>query len=627
MLDLQHVISGRRNISYGRILRTLAWTMVLCLWSLPAWAEFGSTTPKNGKVTTWIQGKADLVQCLAIQSDGKVVAAGSSVNPSTSAPSFAIARYTSQGDLDTGFDNAGIPAGTIISPIGSQAYANAIAVQSDGKILVSGYAIVSGTYYFAMERFLGSNGALDNGFGSGGLVTTNVGQYCAATAMALQSDNKIILAGRVNSSGYHVVMARYNTDGSLDTTFGTGPGYTVAPQVTNTSYNTGLGVFINSNQKIVLVGYGSGSGGTGPILFCYSSDGRTLDTTFAGGKGDTLDASGEITSPLAAALQSDDKIVVCGYNSTSHFALARYQSNGLVDTTFGSGGYVDTPLVGSSQSWPNAVTVTAGNKIVAAGYYFNTTAAARDFAVARYLSTGALDNSFNGTGYVTTNFNGYANYNDSANAVAWQSDGKILAGGYTTNNSNNRQFALARYNADGSLDEAPTPTPTPTSSHTPTPTHTPTISPTMTHTPTISPTSTISPTFTDTPTITPTSTFTRTITMTSTRTRTPTRTTTLTITPYRIAEGEVISYPSPAMGKHVWFYYQAEPGEHDRIEIFNLLGEKCVELPEQTTAGGYQRMVWNIANVAPGIYIYRLIRVRTNGTTVSGWHKFIVVKQ
>ena len=190
----------------------------------------------------------------------------------------------------------------------------------------------------------------------------------------------------------------------------------------------------------------------------YNADGR-LDTTFDSDGKLTTDFFGSDNAATAVAVQSDGKIVVAGYawnqdTGTPDFALARYNADGRLDTTFDSDGKLTTDFFSLFGSFDiaTAVAVQSDGKIVAAGYaetFWFDSDLTSDFALARYNADGSLDTTFDSDGKLTTDFFGGGGRDDEAIAVAVQSDGKIVAAGYS---SPNADFALARYNADGSLD-------------------------------------------------------------------------------------------------------------------------------------------------------------------------------
>ena len=205
----------------------------------------------------------------------------------------------------------------------------------------------------------------------------------------------------------------------------------------------GMAVAIQSDGKIVVGGFA----GSDFAVVRYNPDG-TLDTGFG--------TNGIVITSISAGsdqandvvIQPDGKIVLAGTSSGS-FALVRYNSNGTLDSSFGSGGIV-TSTIGSGSATGTAMALQTDGKIVVAGYSY--AGSYRDFAVARYNSNGTLDTANFGSpnGWVVTSL---SSDHEMANAVAIQSDGRIIAGGYVKSGSN-EDFALIRYNTNGSLDTA-----------------------------------------------------------------------------------------------------------------------------------------------------------------------------
>jgi uncharacterized delta-60 repeat protein len=219
-----------------------------------------------------------------------------------------------------------------------------------------------------------------------------------------------------------------------------------------------LGTF---DQVRTLVGssYSFGADNLNPVCRVRTATGTTADsflgvipTPVAGGLDVCFGVGGKRTTAIgsgydfanAVAIQSDGKIITAGYyslnNSTYDFALARYNTNGSLDTSFDIDGKVTT-AIGSSNDFANAVAIQSDGKIVAAGSSGNGSNS--DFALARYNTNGSLDTSFDIGGILTT---AIGSRNDFAYAVAIQSDGKIVAAGYYSLNLSDNDFALARYN-------------------------------------------------------------------------------------------------------------------------------------------------------------------------------------
>ncbi len=430
-------VPNRNTSVYRTSYRRLLKAEVLCDRALMA-GDLDITFDGDGKVTTNFGGDYDQANCVAIQSDGKIVVAGSSWNGNSYV--FALTRYNSNGSLDTTFDGDG----TVTTDIGgSNDGANSVAIQSDGKIVVVGNSF-SGRMKFALARY-NPNGSLDTTLNGDGIVTTSIGRSSAyAYSVAIQSDGKIVVAGSSdNGNDSEFALTRYNSNGSLDTTFD-GDG-TVTTNIG--VYSDGArSVAIQSDGKIVVAGYSDNGNNQDFALARYNSNG-SLDTTFDGDGTVTTDIGGSNDAAISVAIQSDGKIVVAGDSlngSYYEFAMTRYNSDGGLDAMFDGDGKITTDI-GSSNDGAHSVAIQSDAKIVVAGFSYNENN--QDFALARYNSNGSLDTTFDGDGKVTTDI---GNSYDYARSIGIQSDGKIVVAGYSENGSN-QDFALARYN----VNEAP----------------------------------------------------------------------------------------------------------------------------------------------------------------------------
>ncbi len=421
----------------------------------------------NGKVTTAIGSADDGAKMVIIQPDSKVVAAGYSANGSRN--DFAVVRYNPDGTLDTSFNGTG----KVTTQIGVNAEAESVAIQSDSKLIAAGYSHNGSFAEFAVIRY-NADGTLDTSFNSTGIVTTDVGSgNDFGNSVAIQSDGKIVMGGSSRtSSRADFAVVRYNTDGTLDSSFN-GTGKVITSIGTIADYPSSIA--IQSDGKIVEAGYSSTEAGARFALVRYNTNG-TLDTSFNG--------NGMVVTPIGSAfassvaIQSDGKIVAAGTNvnqSFSSFAAARYNTNGSLDTSFNGNGTVITSVGFAADDAASSVAIQADGKIVTAGR--SATNPQTLFAVVRYNANGTLDSSFNGTGKVTTSINGGV---DSGNSVAIQSDGRLVVAGYST--IFNNEFALVRYFGEPCLTSTPTNTPT----NTPTVTATDTPTPTPANTPSIS---------------------------------------------------------------------------------------------------------------------------------------------
>jgi uncharacterized delta-60 repeat protein len=358
---------------------------------------------ENGLVATPL-GIGSGARALALQADGKLVAAGES--SSSGSPIMTLARYNTDGSLDPTFNTTGV----VTTP---QGQVTALAIQADGKLVAVGVHTIA--------RF-DTDGSLDLTFNTTGYVTPTV----INSAVAIQSDGKIVAAGS-NS------ITRYNPDGTLDSTFN-GSG------VVNTSFTFGPnGLAIQSDGKLVVAGGQDVGPGEVFILARYNSDG-SLDTTY-NGTGSVTTAINSLDEAKALVIQADGKVVASGgtyTGSREEFALVRYNTDGSLDTTFNSTGIVTTTISGECMAL--ALALQSNGKLVAAGWASHSYNSSRDFALARYNSDGSLDTTFNGSGKVTTAIGVDA----QAYAVIIQSDGKPVAAGEASNGMQTA-IVLARY--------------------------------------------------------------------------------------------------------------------------------------------------------------------------------------
>ena len=339
------------------------------------------------------------------------------------------------GSLDATFDTDGMLRTDIG---GALDQAQGVAIQSNGKIVAAGYAYTGSYNDFAVVRY-NTDGSLDTTFGTGGKVTTPIGVTDdQAEAVAIQSNGKIVVAGSsLNGSDYDFALARYNTDGSLDTTFD-GDGKLTTDF--SGAYDYAWAVAIQSNGRIVAAGSSTVGTDQNFALARYNTNG-SLDGTFDGDGKLTTDFGSLEEVAYGVAIQADGRIVAAGRSGngfSGDFALARYYTNGSLDTTFDTDGKVTTPFSGEDQA--RAVAIQPNGKIVTAG--LTDSGAGADFALARYYTNGSLDISFDGDGKVITPIAIY----DAAYAVAIQSDGKIVAAGGSAD-VDQYDFALARYNS------------------------------------------------------------------------------------------------------------------------------------------------------------------------------------
>jgi uncharacterized delta-60 repeat protein len=442
-----------RLTAHARAFFAIAVTLILLAGHELVWAAAGDLDPTfgtGGMVTSDLNHSTDIANAVAVEADGKLVVVGTSYKHNDfTGEDFVVTRYNTDGTLDNAF-GAGGRARTDFP--GLAAVPSSLVIQPDGKIVVAGGAFPLFTFLgdFRVVRY-NPNGSLDTSFGDGGIVTTRFPEGSYASAVALQPDGKIIAAGTFfvdfnpgESSNTDFALARYNPDGTLDATFGNGG-------LVSTDFfgqeDDAFSVLIQPDGKIVAVGSANNPANYYDFAAArYLSDGP-LDTTFGvAGKVNTDFGSRNFDRAQSAALQPDGRIVAAGFaisrnGSAQNFAVARYTSNGVLDTTFSRDGKMQIDFGSCCQS-AYKVLLQSDGKIITVGYA-NTESPDSDFLLARLNPRGSLDTTFGVGGKVRTSF---GDLNGGANGAALQSDGKIVAVGFQATFSNQwTNFALARY--------------------------------------------------------------------------------------------------------------------------------------------------------------------------------------
>ena len=285
---IRQCFSRLSSISLLYTLFAVVFSLLITVAAHPVAAAAGdldTSFDSDGKVTTEVGSTDDFARSVAIQSDGKIVAAGFSSNGSDW--DFALVRYNTDGSLDTSFDSDG----KVTTAIGSgDDHAVSVAIQSDGKIVAAGYSNGS-NWDFALVRY-NTDGSLDTNFDSDGKVTTAIGGGADyAVSVAIQSDGKIVAAGYSNGSNFDFALVRYNTDGSLDTSFDS-DGKVTTDFGSGSDY--GSSVTIQSDGKIVAAGGSSNGSNRDFALVRYNTDG-SLDTSF--------DSDGKVTTAIGSGTE------------------------------------------------------------------------------------------------------------------------------------------------------------------------------------------------------------------------------------------------------------------------------------------------------------------------------------
>ncbi len=407
-------------------------------------AVLDSTFGANGLLTSNF-GSDDFGYAIAIQSDGKIIAAGS-ITSGAGDRDFGLVRFMPDGSLDTSFGTSGMVTLDFGTSAGRAAdELRAIAIDSSGRIVVAGYTNRGTNNDFAMARF-NSNGSRDTSFGVNGRVVSNFVNNDQALAMAIRSDGKIILGGLINND---FGLARYNANGSIDTGFGAGG---IARTTMSSGLDAATCLAIQSDGKIVAGGYATGGAGFDFALARYSANGA-LDTTFDS-DGIVISDLGGSDQATALAVMPDGRIVLAG-RSDGDLAVARYTTAGPLDVSFASFGTARFDLGGANDS-ANAMILGADGSILLAGGA-GALDSSRNVTLMKLHSDGSADESFATGGILSTDF---AVDRDEAFGIALQTDGKILVCGSTTSNSATSgtfNFAIARYEIR--TNEAPTSAP------------------------------------------------------------------------------------------------------------------------------------------------------------------------
>ena len=369
----------------GASVRLLLWTGIfvalLAMAATSAGAAPGDLDPTfgggDGMVATDFGGE-ERARAVAVQSDGKIVVAGGDED-------FELARYTKDGTLDTGFGGDG----KVTTDFGDDdESARAVVVQPNGKVVAAGK---SGSL-FVLARY-NADGTPDTSFGGGdGVVTTDFPDTDtdAANALVLQPNGKLVAAGvawpDINSPR-RIALARYEDDGSLDTGFGEDEdGLVVTSFPPKSEGDVANALLRRPNGKLIAVGivhdYPNGIGKGNVGLVQYNADG-SLDTGFGGGDGMASERS--VTQATSAALAADGQIVVAG--GWENFLTDRFNSDGSVDTGY-DGMRAIFPGWHGTGRLALAVQVQSDGRVVAAGGINDDVTGVDDFAVARFDTEG-----------------------------------------------------------------------------------------------------------------------------------------------------------------------------------------------------------------------------------------------
>jgi uncharacterized delta-60 repeat protein len=437
-------------------------------------------------ITDVAAGRADTGFAVAhvdpTSSGSNIIVGGETEDIDTSERDFALVAYTSAGALDTGFDgDGGSGDGKVTTDFGSaDDFIQAVRV-SGSEILAAGGTDPAGDDRgdFALARYSASTGELDDTttpFGTGGKQTVSFssnpsgGNGDNATALTTDGTGKIVVAGFAGPGNGDFAVARLDgSTGAPDNTFDTDGKQTVTTPASGTTLNSQdqcYAVAVQTDGKILLAG---SEFSQNHWMLARMSDTGVPDSGFDT-DGILLTEFGPTPSggtTFAAAVSVDATTIVAGGTGDDNFAAVRYATaDGALDTTFGVGGKAeaDVPHPVQSSETATGVAVQPNGKVVAVGPTdvdaITQTGGDRQFGLARYNLDGTLDADFgaggvDGNGRVSTNFDSLPSgggTDDSATAVGLQPDGKLVVAGTTASDTDPGDFAVARYNADGSLD-------------------------------------------------------------------------------------------------------------------------------------------------------------------------------
>ena len=351
-----------------------------------------SSFGNNGRVTTDFPGLAAVASSVVVQPDGKILVAGGAFPNFTFLGDFVLVRYQSNGALDPSFGNGGI---VVTSFPGQGSYANDVALQPDGKIVAAGTDFLnfsteeSSNTDFAIARYT-STGALDTSFGNGGGVVTDfLGFNDDVFQILVQPDGKLVAVGSAKDplNFYDFALARYQPNGALDAGFGTGG--KLRTDFGTHAFDQARAARLQPDGKIVAAGFAASNDFLfQPFALARYTSGGALDTSFSGDGLLEIDFGSFNQTAYEVLVQPDDKIVTAGYpdteSSDSDFLLARCNADGTLDAGFGTGGKVRTSF-GDLNGGAKAAALQPDGKLVAVGFNANFNAQGVQFALARYL--------------------------------------------------------------------------------------------------------------------------------------------------------------------------------------------------------------------------------------------------
>ncbi|HEY7115220.1 MAG TPA: PKD domain-containing protein [Tepidisphaeraceae bacterium] len=388
-------INGQMNAAYSVALSngkylvagSLQGDFVLARYNANGTLDTTFGAAHTGYVTADFGSDSDEAYAMAVQADGKVVLAGHTQTLGGFFD-FAVARFNADGSLDTTFapDHSGK---VVVDFAGDFDQASSVAVQADGKIVATGTATIAFNANFALVR-LNADGTLDAGFGAahnGKIAIEWSGAYAESTSVAVQSDGRILAAGYASSyatGSADAAVVRFNTDGSLDATFGSGGfdlvDFTGADDIARA-------IAVGADGKILLAGYSSDHTGQYDFVVARLNPDGSVDDTLGGSGVILTDFAGTNDQAYALAVHADGKIVLVGsteVNGQLDFAVARFNPDGSLDTTFGPAHTGQVTLDMGMDDTASGVLVGADDSILVVGTSRNIIFDYVDFALVKF---------------------------------------------------------------------------------------------------------------------------------------------------------------------------------------------------------------------------------------------------
>ena len=310
------------------------------------------------RVTTDLEGEAYSV---VIQKDNKIVITGYSISPATNNEEITLIRFTENGNVDKSFGNKGL----IVTAISTEKdVGSSVAIQLDGRIVVVGTTDHKPTTDIVLIRY-NKNGSLDYGFGIGGIVITDIkSSMDIGKSLAIQSDGKLIVSGFTHIiNKFFMTLLRYDSNGELDPTFGNS-----GIVITDINGRRGkMDLALQNDGKIILVGPSEVENSHHFTVLRFNNNG-SLDKSF-GNNGVTKSIIGDHSEAESVALDLNGNIVVAGTTELGNeqFVVAMYNQNGMLVPEFGSDGIVKTSFIKNSVDRAHSVVTDNDGNIIVAG--------------------------------------------------------------------------------------------------------------------------------------------------------------------------------------------------------------------------------------------------------------------